>query len=217
VDHHQPGSEPDVGERPFRRGVVAVIRTNTTVTALTAARGLANTSVVGIEVTMTVPNAPKVIARLRSEGVQRVGAGTVRTLDQLKRCVDAGADFLVCPHLDPQLVDAAAESGVPIVPGALTPTEIMTAINLGVAAVKVFPVSAVGGHGYLRAVLEPLPDARLVVSGEVALAEVAGYLSVGAWAVCLGSSLWLCKEAENGDSDAVRRFAQHALQKAVDG
>jgi hypothetical protein len=117
VDHHQPGSVPDVGERPFRRGVVAVIRTNATVIALTAARGLANTSVVGIEVTMTVPDAPKVIARLRSEGVQRVGAGTVRTLDQLKRCVDAGADFLVCPHLDPRLVDAAAARH----PGVINP------------------------------------------------------------------------------------------------
>ncbi len=212
LDQARP--EPEGGGVPFPRGVVAVIRAPAAATALTVARGLAGTSVVGIEVTMTVPDAPDVIATLRSEGVTRVGAGTVRTLDQLKRCVGAGAGFLVSPHLDPQLAAAAVASGVPIVPGALTPSEIVAAIGLGAAAVKVFPVSAVGGLAYLRAVLEPLPDARLVVSGEVLPPEVPGYLAVGAWAACVGGSLWRREDAERGDVEAIRRYATQVLRTA---
>jgi 2-dehydro-3-deoxyphosphogluconate aldolase/(4S)-4-hydroxy-2-oxoglutarate aldolase len=199
---------------PFPRGGVAVIRAPAAATALTVARGLAGTAVAGIEVTMTVPDAPGVIATLRSEGVSGVGAGTVRTLDQLRRCAEAGAGFLVSPHLDPRLVAAAAESGVPVVPGALTPSEIVAAMGLGAAAVKVFPVSAVGGAVYLRAVLEPLPDARLVVSGEVLPPEVPGYLAAGAWAACLGASLWRWEDAERGDVEAVRRHATKVLETA---
>jgi 2-dehydro-3-deoxyphosphogluconate aldolase / (4S)-4-hydroxy-2-oxoglutarate aldolase len=220
----QTRPEPQNGA-PFPRGVVAVIRAPAAATALTVARGLAGTDLAGtdvpgielagIEVTMTVPDAPDVIATLRADGVIRVGAGTVRTLDQLKRCVDAGAGFLVSPHFDPQLVAAAIESGVPIVPGALTPSEIVAAINAGAAAVKVFPVSAVGGPAYLRAVLEPLPDARLVPSGEVLPSEVPGYLAAGAWAACLGGSLWPREDAERGDVEAVRRHATRVLRTAA--
>lgn len=212
-DQDRPG--PQSGDAPFPRGVVAVIRAPAAAIALTVGRGLAGTDVVGIEVTMTVPDAPDVIGALCSEGVTRVGAGTVRTLDQLKQCVDAGAGFLVSPHLDPQLVAAAVESGIPIVPGALTPTEIAAAIGLGAVAVKVFPVSAVGGPSYVRAVLEPLPDARLVVSGEVLPPEVPGYLAVGAWAACVGGSLWPREEAERGNVGAVRRHAAQVLRTAV--
>lgn len=206
--------EPEGDSVPFPRGVVAVIRVPTAAAALTVARGLAGTGVAGIEVTMTVPDAPDVIATLRAEGVTGVGAGTVRTLDQLKRCVAAGAGFLVSPHLDPQLAAAGVASGVPIVPGALTPSEIVAAIGLGASAVKVFPVSAVGGPEYVRAVLEPLPDARLVVSGEVRPAEVPGYLAAGAWGACVGGSLWRREDAERGDVEAIRRRATQVLRAA---
>jgi len=212
-DQAQPDSQS--GDAPFARGVVAVIRAPAAAIALTVARGLAGTDVAGIEVTMTVPDAPDVIATLVSEGVTRVGAGTVRTVGQLKQCVGAGAGFLVSPHLDPQLAAAAVESGIPVVPGALTPSEIAAAIGLGAAAVKVFPVSAVGGPAYLRAVLEPLPDARLVVSGEVLPPEVPGYLAAGAWAACVGGSLWRREDAERGDVEAVQRHAAQVLRTAA--
>ena len=127
---------------------------------------------------MTVPDAVHVIATLVDEGVERVGAGTVRTLTQLHACVDAGATFIVSPHLDPDLVKAAVTRGVPVVPGCLTPSEIAHALALGASAVKLFPVSSVGGVAYVRAVLEPMPDARFVVSGEVTLPR-GGRLSVG--------------------------------------
>lgn len=199
----------------LERGVISVIRTHSAESALTIARGISRTAVVGIEVTMTVPGAIEVIATLTAEGIRGVGAGTVRTIAQLEACVEAGAQFLVSPHLDPMLVTAAVEHSVPVVPGVLTPSEIMRAMALGASAVKVFPVSAAGGVSFVRAVLEPIPDARLVPSGEVALAEVDDYLAAGAWATCIGPGLWRADDAERGDVDAVAAFAGQALAQVA--
>jgi 2-dehydro-3-deoxyphosphogluconate aldolase / (4S)-4-hydroxy-2-oxoglutarate aldolase len=204
----------NAGPAPIARGVVAVIRTSSAATALALGRGLAATDVTGIEVTLTVPDAVKVIATLVSAGIGRVGAGTVRTVDDVTACADAGATFLVSPHLEPRLVEAAVRLDIPVVPGALTPSEIAQAMSLGAAAVKVFPVSAVGGCSYIRALLEPLPDARLVVSGEVSLPEVPDYLRVGAWAACVGPSLWRPEQVESEDIGAIEAFARHALAQA---
>jgi len=195
------------------RGIIAVVRTQSAAHALTLARGLAQTDVASIEVTMTVPDAVHVISTLVEEGVTRVGAGTVRTLDQLAACIEAGAAFLVSPHFDPALVDAAVQRGVPVVPGALTPSEILAATARGAAAVKLFPVSAVGGLDYLRAIREPLPDVRFVVSGEVLLPEVDGYLQAGAWAACIGGSLWQRDILDRGDVAATREYATRALRQ----
>jgi 2-dehydro-3-deoxyphosphogluconate aldolase/(4S)-4-hydroxy-2-oxoglutarate aldolase len=205
--------EPTV--MPPGPGVIAVVRTRSASAALTLARGLTRTDVAGIEVTMTVPDAVNVIATLRSEGVERVGGGTIRTVEQLHACVDAGAAFLVSPHLDPDLVRAGVARGVPVIPGALTPSEILRAMALGAAAVKLFPVSSVGGLAHVRAILEPVPDARLVVSGEVLLPEVAGYLAAGAWAACVGGSLWRPEDVDRGDVAAVREYAVRALGDAT--
>jgi 2-dehydro-3-deoxyphosphogluconate aldolase/(4S)-4-hydroxy-2-oxoglutarate aldolase len=212
MDHLPSSSEPE----PLGRGIIAVVRTRSAASALTLARGLALTDVAGIEVTMTVPGAVDVISALVSEGVQRVGAGTVRSMDQLMACVDAGARFLVSPHFDPNLVEAAVGYGVPAVPGALTPSEIVHAMACGASAVKLFPVSAVGGTEYVRAVLQPIPDARLVVSGEVLLPEVADYFAAGAWAACIGSSLWRPADVESGNIDAISAYAVRALQQLRD-
>lgn len=199
----------------IERGVIAVVRVHSSTDALTIARGLAAAPLAGIEITMTVPDAPRVIATLVAEGVQRVGAGTIRTVEEVKACTDAGASFLVSPHLDPALVEAAIALGTPVVPGALTPSEIVHALDLGASAVKIFPVSALGGLTYVETVLVPLPAARLVVSGEVQLDEVAGYLSAGAWATCIGSSLWRGSDVAKGDSSAIAEFAQQELAKAL--
>jgi 2-dehydro-3-deoxyphosphogluconate aldolase/(4S)-4-hydroxy-2-oxoglutarate aldolase len=198
---------------PLGRGVISVVRTRSARTALTLARGVARTGVVGIEVTMTVPDAVAVIATLVAEGVERVGAGTVRTMRDLEACVEAGARFVVSPHMDRDLVTAAVERGVPVVPGAMTPSEILQAMALGASAVKLFPVSAVGGLDFVRALLEPIPDARFVVSGEVTLREVDEYLAAGTWAACIGSGLWRLEDLDSGDVDAVEAYARQVLQQ----
>jgi len=192
------------------RGVIAVLRTDNPQIALTLGRGFALTTMAGIEVTMTVPDAVNVIATLVEEGVQRVGAGTVRTLTQVDACVQAGASFIVSPHLDPALVERCVQLGVPVVPGTMTPSEMVRAMELGAAAVKLFPVSAIGGHSTVAALLEPLPDVRIVVSGEVTLPEAPAYFAAGAWAACVGRSLWPPESARH-DLSAVRDYAQHAL------
>jgi 2-dehydro-3-deoxyphosphogluconate aldolase/(4S)-4-hydroxy-2-oxoglutarate aldolase len=211
IDDDQPSASiatPKIG-----RGVIAVVRTHSSANALTIARGLASTEVTGIEITMTVPDAPTVISTLVAEGIQRVGAGTIRTVDQVRACIDAGASFLVSPHLDPSLVEVAVARDVPVIPGVLTPNEILRAMALGAAATKLFPVSAMGGIAYVRALLEPLPDARFVVSGEVAVNEVAAYLSAGAWAACLGGSLWQAADVDRRDVGAVQAFAERVLAR----
>jgi 2-dehydro-3-deoxyphosphogluconate aldolase/(4S)-4-hydroxy-2-oxoglutarate aldolase len=197
------------------RGVVAVIRTTDPRHALTLARGLADTRVAAIEVTMTVPGAVDVIAQLTADGISRVGAGTVRSVAQVESCVRAGAQFIVSPHSNPEIIAAARHLGVAVVPGALTPTEIVNALTLEATAVKIFPVNAVGGVAYVQAILEPLPDARLVVSGGIAPSDVAAYLDAGAWAACLGSSLWQRASVESGDVDAVHAFATNVLDEAL--
>ncbi|MEV4622371.1 bifunctional 4-hydroxy-2-oxoglutarate aldolase/2-dehydro-3-deoxy-phosphogluconate aldolase [Asanoa sp. NPDC049573] len=195
------------------RGVISVVRTTSARTALTLARGVARTGVVGVEVTMTVPDAVHVIATLVDEGVDRVGAGTVRTLAQMHACIDAGATFIVSPHLDADLVKVAVARGVPVVPGCLTPSEIAQAMALGASAVKLFPVSSVGGVAFVRAVLEPMPEARFVVSGEVTLPEVDDYLAVGAWAACIGPGLWRPDDVESGDVESVAAYAAEMLTR----
>lgn len=196
---------------PFSRGIIAVVRTTSAATALTLGRGFARTGVAGIEITMTVPNAPDVIAQLVAEGVKRVGAGTIRTIEQLEACAGAGAAFMVSPHFDPALVERCVELGIPAVPGTLTPSEMVRAMSLGAAAVKLFPVSAIGGHSTVRALLEPLPDARIVVSGEVSLSEAPAYFAAGAWAACVGPSLWSPEITARDEAGAVQAYAQHAL------
>jgi 2-dehydro-3-deoxyphosphogluconate aldolase/(4S)-4-hydroxy-2-oxoglutarate aldolase len=197
------------------RGVVAVIRTTDPRHALTLARGLADTRVAAIEVTLTVPGAVEVLAQLTSEGVTRVGAGTVRSVAQVESCVRAGAEFIVSPHTDPDIIAAARDLGAAVVPGALTPTEVVYALSLGASAVKIFPVNAVGGLAYVQAILEPLPDAQLVVSGGIDPPDVPEYLTGGAWAACLGSSLWQRASVEAGDVEAVHAFAVRVLDEAL--
>lgn len=195
---------------PTGRGVIAVLRTDNPHMALALGRGFARTSLAGIEITMTVPDAVKVIATLVAEGVPRVGAGTVRTLADVDACAGAGASFIVSPHLDPALVERCVQLGVPACPGVMTPSEMVRAMDLGAAAVKLFPVSAIGGHPTVRMLLEPLPDARIVVSGEVSLPEAPAYFAAGAWGVCVGRALWP-PETDFDEPSAVRDYAQRAL------
>jgi 2-dehydro-3-deoxyphosphogluconate aldolase/(4S)-4-hydroxy-2-oxoglutarate aldolase len=195
------------------RGVIAVLRTNSAADALTLGRALADTDVIAIEVTMTVPDAPKVIEQLIGEGIARVGAGTVRTVDQVKNLAKIGSSFIVSPHLDAEVVKAAVDLGIPTTPGCLTPSEMVKAIQLGASSVKIFPINSVGGLDFVNYVLEPLPDLPLVVSGGVTPAEVNSYLAAGVVGVCLGGALWTQEIVSTGDVGAAKAYAQQALAK----
>ncbi len=198
-------------------GVIAVIRTDSPEYALTLGRGFSNTSVDGIEITMTVPGAIEVIERLIGEGVQRVGGGTVRTIEQVRRLSKVGATFIVSPHLEEQLVKEAVHLGLPITPGTLSPSEMVQALNWGATNQKVFPINAVGGQNYVKSVLEPLPDLSLVVSGGVQTYEVNSYLDLGCVGVCLGGALWRVADASSGDPQKVKEYADEALARVAIG
>jgi 2-dehydro-3-deoxyphosphogluconate aldolase/(4S)-4-hydroxy-2-oxoglutarate aldolase len=192
--------------------LLAILRAPSPELALRAARAIHVGGIRLIEVTMTVPNALRVLEELRNVLGDEVilGAGTVLDAETARVCVAAGARFIVSPVFDPATVETTRSLDAVSIPGALTPTEIVTAARAGADCVKVFPCSAVGGPGYLNALRGPLPDIKLVATGGVHLENVVAYLEAGATAVGLGAGLidWGRLERE-GDQTVVgqtRRF-----------
>jgi 2-dehydro-3-deoxyphosphogluconate aldolase/(4S)-4-hydroxy-2-oxoglutarate aldolase len=191
-------------------GVIAVVRAATTSECRTIVHGLIQAAVPAIELTMTVPDAVTVIGEVAGSGAV-LGAGTVLDPRTCGECVAAGARFIVSPVTDPAVLEEAHRLGVEYVGGALTPTEVLASMRVGADAVKLFPIGAVGGLCYLRALFEPLPGLRAVVSGGISAAEAAGYLAAGVHAVCLGSALIDRSAARHGDIDAVTARARGVL------
>jgi 2-dehydro-3-deoxyphosphogluconate aldolase / (4S)-4-hydroxy-2-oxoglutarate aldolase len=149
----------------------------------------------------------------RSSGLE-VGAGTVLTIEAAQAAIDAGATFLVMPHIDPELVAWAAERRIPTLPGAATPTEILVAWRAGAAAVKVFPASSLG-PAFLREVRGPLPDIPLVPTGGVTADTAGAFISAGAIAVGLGS--WLVGDGEPAGVASRAKRVVAAVAAARDG
>jgi 2-dehydro-3-deoxyphosphogluconate aldolase / (4S)-4-hydroxy-2-oxoglutarate aldolase len=170
--------------------VVAILRAADAGRFLEVGRVLYEAGVRAVEVTLTSAGALEAFARLREElpSDALLGVGTVRSAGDAERAVGAGATYLIAPDFRPEVVSWAVERGVPVVPGALTPTEIAAAWGAGATAVKVFPVSAVGGPAYLKAVRAPLPEVPLVPTGGVGIDDIGAYLAAGAVAVGIGSS-----------------------------
>jgi len=170
-------------------GIVAVIRAASVEAALDCTRALVRGGVTGIEITFSTPGAAEAIAQARRELPDAlVGAGTVLDRASLAAACDAGAAFLVSPHTDEALLDAARERDVPFLPGALTPTEVVRAHRAGAACVKLFPGSAVG-PGYVKALRGPLPHIPLMPTGGVDEQNLGEWFAAGVVAVGMGGSL----------------------------
>jgi 2-dehydro-3-deoxyphosphogluconate aldolase/(4S)-4-hydroxy-2-oxoglutarate aldolase len=145
-----------------------------------------------MEITMNTPGAEEIIRRYRP-GVpdgRLLGMGTIRNLDEARRAVDAGAMFLVTPNLDTGVIDYARAESIPIVTGALTPTEVYAAWSAGADLVKVFPCGAMGGPQYIKDLLGPFDHLRLAAVGGVSSANLQEYFEAGAAAVGVSSSLF---------------------------
>lgn len=142
------------------------------------------------EITLDQPGALQALERLlaRAPDDAVIGAGTVMTVDQLDHAADLGVRFVVCPHLDVELITRALERGIDILPGVATPTELVTARRAGASAVKLFPAGPLT-PAYLRVLRGPFPDAAVVPTGGIALQEVGDWLDAGAVAVGLGSAI----------------------------
>lgn len=186
-------------------GIVAVIRAASVDAALACTHALVRGGVTGIEITFSTPGAAEAIARARRECPGAlVGAGTVLDAASLNAACDAGASFLVSPHTEPALLEAAGRRGVAFLPGALTPTEIVHAARLGAACVKVFPGSAVG-PGYIKALRGPLPHIPLMPTGGVDETNLGQWLAAGAVAVGMGGAL------ATGTPEAIEAAARRAI------
>jgi len=171
-------------------GIVSGIRVSKPEDALFAAEAVASGGIPIVEITMTVPGAVDVISHLVRNGHGLiVGAGTVWDVETARRCLDAGAEFLTTTGLDLKTVEFAGQQKVVIFPGALTPTEVMTAWKAGVDFVKVFPCSQLGGAPYLKALKAPFPQVPLIASGGVNQLNVAEFFMAGATAVGVGAHL----------------------------
>lgn len=195
-----------------KTGVVGVIRTESPEVAYALAKAWNPTSIASIEITMTVPNALSIIEKLLGEGVTRLGGGTVRTVEQVRALSKMGAAFAVSPHSDESVIKEAVSLGLPVTPGAMTPSEIVRVMQWGATSAKVFPIKSLGGLSYIEAILEPLPELKLVVSGGVQPSEVQSYLNAGCVGVCMGGALWDETLAIQGDIAALTVYANRALQ-----
>ncbi|MGH8950960.1 MAG: bifunctional 4-hydroxy-2-oxoglutarate aldolase/2-dehydro-3-deoxy-phosphogluconate aldolase [Acidimicrobiia bacterium] len=175
--------------------VIPVARGLNGSTAPGVARALLEGGISTIEVTVEGDGGIEAIESLRDIGIV-VGAGTVTSTDQAGAAVGAGAAFLVSPHLDRVLLDWAGHHDIALIPGGLTPTEVAEAWALGTPAVKLFPAS-VGGPEYLRSLLGPFPDLRLIPTGGVEADNIVDYLEAGAVAVGVGS--WLTSHRDRAE------------------
>jgi len=171
-------------------GCVAVLRSRSAADAAATARALVDAGIRAIELTFTVPDALTALNQLRAELPEDilVGLGTVTRPAQVRDAVAAGARFLVSPGTDADLGRALAETQVPFLAGALTPSEVMAATAYGPAAVKLFPAAAVG-PGYLKALRGPFPEVPIVPTGGIGLDNAADWIQAGAVAVGVGGLL----------------------------
>ena len=193
-------------------GIVAIIRAESTRRVRATVDQLVSAGVSCVEITLTTPGATAEIAALAAAfGADAcIGAGTVLTAAQAADCIAAGATFLVAPSTVPEVVETARRAGVPCLPGALTPSEIVAAWASGAAAVKLFP-AWLGGPRYVREVRAPLPDIPLVPTGGISVDDIPEYLSAGATAIGIGSSLF-GDALRDGDLDSLRQRAEHVVR-----
>jgi 2-dehydro-3-deoxyphosphogluconate aldolase/(4S)-4-hydroxy-2-oxoglutarate aldolase len=198
-------TKAEVLKRIEEIGVIPVVRASSEEEAVAVAEAIGEGGIPILEITMTVPGALTVIAELgKRYGDQvLVGAGTVLDPEAAVNCIKAGAQFVVSPALNLKTIELCNREGIVIFPGALTPTEVVTAWHAGADAVKVFPCSAVGGPKYLRALKAPLPEIRLVPTGGVSLATAKDFIAVGAWALGVGSDLVDTVAIRSGDRGSV--------------
>ena len=193
---------------------IAVIRAPDFALGQQMAKAVAAGGVRLIEITWNSDRPAASIAQLKAELPDCwIGAGTLLTLDDLQDAIAAGAQFLFSPHGDRSLIRAAAAQGLPLVPGALSPSEIVSAWQAGASCVKVFPVQAVGGERYIRSLQGPLGQIPLIPTGGVTLTNAAAFLEAGAIAVGLSSQLFPKAAIQAGDWDAIAQQAQGLMQQ----
>jgi 2-dehydro-3-deoxyphosphogluconate aldolase/(4S)-4-hydroxy-2-oxoglutarate aldolase len=193
---------------------IAVIRASKIEVGQEMAMAVASGGMQLIEITWNSDRAGELISQLRSElPACTIGTGTLFNVQQLQEAIASGAQFLFTPHVDLAMIQAAQEKDIPIIPGALTPTEIVTAWSQGASCVKVFPVQAVGGADYIKSLQGPLSQIPLIPTGGVTLENAKEFLQAGAIAVGLSGELFPKKLITEGNWQAIASRAKNLIQQ----
>lgn len=202
-------SKAETLEKIEEIGLLAVIRGPSQELTLKMVEALVKGGAIGIEITYTTPNAAEVVAALdqRFGNEIMLGMGTLTQPAQAAEAQSAGARFLVSPHTEPQLAAAMVATGLPVMMGALTPSEVVQAGNLGADVIKIFPGS-LAGPGYLKALRGPFPSVKMMPTGGVSLNNVADWFAAGAVAVGAGGELCPTAWAKEGRFDDIATRAR---------
>lgn len=195
-------------------GIVPVLRAGSAREGRALVEALVEGGITVMEVTMTVPGAVELLRTLKQEYGERLllGSGTVTDVGQVQATIEAGAEFVVSPSFHPEVVGRTKAMGKVSIPGALTPTEAITAWRDGADYVKIFPCSAVGGASYLKALLAPFPELKLIPTGGVTLQTAADFLKAGARALGVGTDLVDPKAIAAGKPETVTATARAYLE-----
>ncbi|MDX6710076.1 MAG: 2-dehydro-3-deoxyphosphogluconate aldolase / (4S)-4-hydroxy-2-oxoglutarate aldolase [Blastocatellia bacterium] len=199
-------------------GVVPVVRASSADEALRVVDAIREGGVPVLEITMTVPGAVQVIEEIvkRHGNDVLVGAGTVLDPETARACILAGAQFVVSPALNLDTIEMCRRYSIGIMPGALTPTEVITAWQAGADVVKVFPCGAMGGASYLKSLKAPFPQVELIPTGGVSLKTAADFIAAGAMALGVGADLVDTKAIKEGNpskvTEAARRYVEIVRQ-----
>jgi 2-dehydro-3-deoxyphosphogluconate aldolase/(4S)-4-hydroxy-2-oxoglutarate aldolase len=194
-------------------GVIPVIRASSKEEALAVIEAIAAGGITTIEITMTVPNAVELIANLASTRDDLlIGAGSVLDAETARDCIAAGAQFIVSPATNFDTILYCNETEIVVMPGALTPTEIVNAWDAGADFVKVFPADSMGGAKYLRSLKAPLPQIKLIPTGGVNQSTAAEFIKAGAEAVGVGADLVDLVAIREGRASDITNAAKKYLE-----
>jgi len=195
-------------------GIVPIVRAESPSSAIRAVEAVINGGIRAAEITMTTPGALQALEKLAGELGERIvlGAGTVLDPETARACILAGAQFIVTPTLRPATIEVARRYSRVIIPGALTPTEVLTAWEAGADMVKVFPCDNVGGPKYIKALKAPLPQVEMIPTGGVNLETAGAFLKAGACAVAVGSELVDSASVRSGGFDVIEDRARRFLE-----
>jgi 2-dehydro-3-deoxyphosphogluconate aldolase/(4S)-4-hydroxy-2-oxoglutarate aldolase len=194
-------------------GIVPVVRTSTAEAAIRAIEAIYRGGIRSAEITMTVPGAIRALERVADQFGDKItlGAGTVLDPETARACMLAGAEFFVTPALNLATIEIAKRYSKPIMPGALTPTEVLAAWQAGADVVKVFPAGNVGGAKYIKALKGPFPQIEMIPTGGVNLETAGEFLKAGACAVAVGGELSDAKTIKEGRYEVFEERARQYL------
>jgi 2-dehydro-3-deoxyphosphogluconate aldolase / (4S)-4-hydroxy-2-oxoglutarate aldolase len=197
-----------------RAGLIPVLRARNAGQAHAVVRAMIAGGVNIVEVTMTVPGALDLLQELKNEygDTLLLGSGTVTTAKEAEATIDAGAEFVVSPSFHPDVIAATKARKKLSIPGALTPTEVITASRAGADYVKIFPCSAMGGASYLKSLLAPFPHLKLIPTGGVTHHTAASFLEAGAKALGVGSDLVNLAAIDQGAPEVITAAAKTYLK-----